>query len=77
MDLAGEKYSIKELAQILAIDLAFMAFKKDIGSNEMPGYICSELVGEFCIKTLNMNFNKPTYLLKPDDIDLALSMSLD
>lgn len=72
MELAGEKYSVKELAQILAVDLAFMLFRKDIGSQEMGGYICSELVGKFCIEKIDIKFNKPTYLLKPNDIDKAL-----
>lgn len=72
MDLAGEEYSVEELAQILAVDLAFMLFKRDIGSKEMSGYICSELVGKFCIDRLSIQFNKPTYLLKPNHIDIAL-----
>ncbi len=74
MELAGEKYSVKELAQILAVDLAFMIFRKDIGSQEMCGYICSELVGKFCIEKMNIKFDKPTYLLKPNDIDKALKV---
>lgn len=73
MDLAGEDYSIIELLQILAVDLSFMIFKKDIGTKQMPGYICSELVGKFCIEKLKIQFNKPTYLLKPDDIDKKLN----
>lgn len=74
MDLAGDQYSIPELAQIFIVDLIYKIFGKDIHSEDMPGYICSELVGKFCINQLNLKFDKPTYLLKPSDIDDKLAL---
>lgn len=73
MDLAGEKYSVMELVNILISDIAFQTFKKEIKTYNNRGYICSELMGQLCQDQLKLSFNKPLFLLKPSDIDRALS----
>lgn len=71
IDLSGEKYSFWELVQILLYDFANeVGVKTD--HSDLSGYICSELVGKILEEVFNYKFKKPTYLLKPKDIDLAL-----
>lgn len=75
MELAGEDYSVLELVKIFTADLCYETLHKDIDLGNSSGYICSELVGKLLIEEFNQVFNKPTYLLKPKDIDLKLSES--
>jgi hypothetical protein len=72
MDLAGEVYGTIELPKILISDIVLHAFNREIRWKNGKGYICSELVGKFCIEKLKIAFNKPVFLLKPSDIDSAL-----
>ena len=73
MDLAGEKYSVMELVNIFISDVTWMVFKKEVKVYNNRGYICSELMGKLCQDQLKLSFNKPLFLLKPSDIDDALS----
>jgi hypothetical protein len=68
IDLAGIPYSKLELLQIFLCDIT----KGRIKTEDQPGYICSELVGEL-LTDLGYKFNKPQYLLTPKDIMEALS----
>ncbi len=77
MDLAGEKYSTMELVNIFISDLVFMALQKEIKVYNNRGYICSELIGKLCQDRLQLTFNKPLFLLKPGDVDLALSQRFE
>lgn len=72
MKLAGESYGYCELLKILLSD--FTGLK--IFNKNGYGYICSELVGRLLIDQLNINFNKPTHLLRPDDIELAITNNI-
>lgn len=73
IDLAAIKYSYLELIQILFYDMNIRLFDKEVPlTRDQLGYICSELLGEFCVQYLGMQFAKPTYLLRPDDIEDAL-----
>lgn len=63
VDLAGEKYSKLELLQILLSDIS----KGKIYFEDQPGYICSELMCEL-LEDLGYKFDKPKYLIRPDDI---------
>ena len=71
LDLAGEPYSFISLMQIVAVDICHSLNINVIPQNK-PGYICSELVGQFCKEELGINFKKPKYLLRPDDIEEGL-----
>lgn len=73
MDLAGEKYSTMELVNIFISDVIFMALQKEVKVYNNRGYICSELMGKLCQDQLKLSFKKPLFLLKPSDIDEALS----
>lgn len=77
MDLAGEDYSVLELTKILTSDIAFWALKKEIHFNDSKGYICSELVGSLLGNRLQLDISKPLFLLKPNDIDAALSLKYE
>lgn len=77
MELSGEKYGYIELAKIVISDIYNNIFKKHLKFKDSPGYICSELVGNFCELFLNVNFKKPLYLLTPRDIDNALMERTD
>jgi hypothetical protein len=61
IDLAGQSYSMLELAQIFFNGIFNIKFA------DQPGYICSELIGELLID-LGYKFSKPSYLLTPRDI---------
>lgn len=71
INLAGEKYGYSELFKILVYDI-FHTLGLSKKSHNGKGYICSELVGRLCVDILGMSFKKPTYLLTPKDIDIAL-----
>lgn len=73
MDLAGEKYSVMELVNIFISDVVFKTMHKEVKVYNNRGYICSELIGKLCEDRLQLTFSKPLFLLKPSDIDLALS----
>lgn len=77
MSLAGETYSVMELVQILYTDVIYALTKKEPKSEDLSGYICSELVGKFCQQALHIIFTKPLYLLKPVDIDKELGKIYD
>jgi hypothetical protein len=63
IDLAQEPYSKLELLQIFISDL--LKSKKE--TKDRHGYICSELLS-ILLLDLGFQFNKPTYLIRPDDI---------
>ena len=69
IDLAGQSYSILELAQIFVSGFTSAKFA------DQQGYICSELIGELLVD-LGYNFNKPNYLLTPKDIIETLEKNL-
>jgi hypothetical protein len=71
MYLGGEVYGYLELVKILVTDVAH-SLGCTVKTCNSVGYICSELVGELLICRLKLTFNKPTYLLKPIDIDVKL-----
>lgn len=72
MELSGEPYGTMELITIFAKDLLHY-LGKDLKTKDGKGYICSELVGSILIDKFGYKFDKPTYLLKPTDIDGALN----
>jgi hypothetical protein len=67
IDLAGEGYSKIELLQVFLSDVSHGAIK----FADQPGYICSELMCEL-LEELGITFDKPKYLVRPDDIVKAL-----
>jgi hypothetical protein len=67
IDLAEQKYSKLELLQIFLSDLSQGKWK----FKNKTGYVCSELMAEL-LEDLGIKFNKPAYLLRPDDIIIAL-----
>lgn len=67
IDLAGEKYSKLELLQIFLSDVS----GGKIHFEDQKGYICSELMCEL-LEDLNIKINKPKFLVRPDDIVMAL-----
>lgn len=69
IDLAGEEYSKLELLQIFLSDLS----NGKIHFKDQPGYICSELMCEL-LEDLGIKFNKPKFLIRPDDIVKALEI---
>lgn len=73
MELAGENYSTLDLVNIFISDVAFWSTKRVIHFQNSKGYICSELVGSLIKDRLQLNITKPLFLLKPKDIDVALS----
>jgi len=73
MELAGEPYSRLTLLKIFLSDIIFYTTGRVINWSNSPGYICSELVGKVCTDRLNIHFNKPIFLLKPNDIDQGLA----
>lgn len=72
MKLSGEKYGYIELIKIFTSDIIHQLSGKNIQFNNSRGYICSELVGVMLTKLFNIKYKKPTYLLKPQDIEEAL-----
>ncbi len=72
MEISGEPYSKCQLIKIFVSDVIFKLTSKVVSFNDSKGYICSELVGKLCIDELGLKFDKPTFLLKPLDIDLKL-----
>lgn len=69
--LAGSKYAYDELVKIMFMDI-LNSLDIKIKTFDSKGYICSELVGYLMNKQLNVEFDKPLYLLRPDDIDKKL-----
>lgn len=69
IDLAGEKYSKIELIQIFLSDVSGGRLQFE----DQRGYICSELMCEL-LEDLGVKFNKPKFLVRPDDIVKALEM---
>lgn len=67
IDLAGESYSQLELLQILLCDIS----GGKIRFQDQPGYICSELMCEL-LEDLGIKFDKPKFLVRPDDIIRSL-----
>lgn len=63
IDLAGQPYSKLELIQIFLCDIT----NGKIKTEDQPGYICSELVGEL-LESLGISFDKPKFLVNPKDI---------
>jgi len=74
MELAGETYGTAELPKIFVSDVLWKFFKKTVQWKNSKGYICSELVGKYCIEKLKIQFNKPVFLLKPSDVDESLAL---
>lgn len=69
---AGDEYGYSELAKIIAYDIAHtFGFELDMANSE--GYICSELVGNILYNHAGLTFNKPYFLLTPNDIFLKVS----
>lgn len=64
IDLLEQKYSIVELIQIFISDLT----KGKIKFSDQSGYICSELMAELLELFFDAKFDKPRYLIRPDDI---------
>ena len=75
MFLSGEGYGYKELCKIFATEVIYTLLKKEIRTKDSKGYICSELVGTLLTDKLKLAFCKPTYLLKPIDIDYKLNQA--
>lgn len=71
MYLSGEVYGYTELGKILITDIA-CSLGKEITTYDGKGYICSELVGKLLVDRLKLTFDKPTFLLKPLDIEVKL-----
>ena len=71
IDLAGVKYAVSELVTIFLYDLLNNIGIK-ITTYNGKGYICSELVAEFLEELLHKKFNKPRFLITPNDIFLKL-----
>jgi hypothetical protein len=69
--LQGEKYSVFQIAQIMFWDTC-NTFGIKAGTEDRKGYICSELVGRICVEDLKIEFDKPTWLLTPSDIENKL-----
>ena len=67
IELAGEKYSFLELFQVIISDMSC----GKIQFGDQAGYICSELMCEL-LEELGIKFDKPKYLVRPDDIVKAL-----
>lgn len=75
MNLAGEGYGYIELVKIFLLDICdYIGLK--VYSHNGRGYICSELVGEVLETILDIKWDKPTYLLKPKDIEDKLTNNL-
>lgn len=70
--LCAQPYAYLELLKIFWADSVFAVTKKEIYTSDVKGYICSELVGTLLTQNLGIKFPKPTYLLKPSDVDAAL-----
>ncbi len=68
IDLCGIPYSIMELLQIFISNIT----KGKVVFTDQPGYICSELMSELLEDFFNAKFDKPNFLLRPDDIMLFL-----
>lgn len=75
IELSGEVYGYLELIKIIFTDIFYTIFNKQLYIKDSAGYICSELVGKILIDKLNLKFNKPSNLLKPNDLDLKLKES--
>lgn len=71
MKLSGEVYGYFELLTIFLMDI-LNYFNIKVKTYDGKGYICSELIGFLMIKILKVCFTKPTYLLKPLDIELKI-----
>lgn len=69
--LSGTKYAYDQLVKIACMDVLNSA-GIEIKTFDSKGYICSELVGYLLVKELNVKFDKPLHLLRPDDIDKKL-----
>ena len=72
--LASTKYGYTELVKIFYVDLHYMLGLGIPDTWNSPGYICSELVGKVMVKHLDFKLDKPLYLMKPNEIDQALSV---
>lgn len=64
IDLCGVKYSRIELLQIFISDITNGKVKFE----DQRGYICSELMAELLEDFFGARFEKPRFLLRPDDI---------
>ena len=71
--LAGIDYGYLDLPIIVLNDLLLKTKTGLSLPYDGPGYVCSGLVGIICTKHLGISFNKPDCLLKPDDIEMALT----
>lgn len=69
--LSGTKYAYDQLVKIACMDV-LNSLGIQIKTFDSKGYICSELVAYLLVKQLNVEFDKPLYLLRPDDIDKKL-----
>lgn len=72
MELSGEPYGVMELVVIFIKDLTHY-LGIELEAHDGKGYICSELVGKIMIEKFGYKFDKPTFLLKPTDIDEVLN----
>jgi len=72
VDLAGQEYSALELVQIFISNITNGKFRTE----DLHGYICSELMAELLEKFFKAKFDKPRYLLTPKDIILFLERGL-
>jgi len=64
IDLCGQKYSIIELFQIVISNIT----NGKVKFSDQNGYICSELMAELLEDFFGAKFDKPAFMLRPDDI---------
>lgn len=72
ISLCGQRYSSETLFKIFILELSrYINLVPKFYDSK--GYICSELIGKICKDHLNIEFDKPTYLLTPANIDEKLA----
>lgn len=70
--LAGEPYAYVDLLKIPISEIIHEWFGYVVPFKDTKGYVCSALMGNLITSELGIKFNKPTFLLRPDDIDYGL-----
>jgi hypothetical protein len=68
---SGSIYSITSLFLIVCYDLAIRLGLKPLFKN-LEGFICSELVSRIFSEVKDLELPKPTYLMRPDDVEMSL-----
>lgn len=69
---SGQLYATRQIGLIPMYDILWKSFKYTLKSDNVPGYICSELVGHSLEKIKGYTFDRPLNLLRPDHIEDAL-----